>query len=72
MNPTPAAMETISGIIDECSDFMEIVEKYANAGVCLSCGEVRFGGVEPDAEEYECFECGKHAVEGLESALMYI
>lgn len=38
-------------------------------GVCVECGFVQ-GGVEPDAESYECEECGKLAVFGMEQALL--
>lgn len=34
-----------------------------NTGFCLECGAPR-GGCEPDAEGYECYECGEHAVMG--------
>lgn len=40
-----------------------------DAGLCLSCGSLESSGVEPDAEEYECEECGACAVQGLENAL---
>jgi len=38
-----------------------------NPGFCVACG-ADADGCEPDAERYECEECGKHAVYGL----MYI
>lgn len=38
-------------------------------GVCVECGFVQ-GGCEPDAEGYECEECGKLAVYGMEQALL--
>lgn len=38
-------------------------------GLCLACGSLETSGVEPDAEEYECCECGASAVQGLENAL---
>tara|TARA_R100001443_G_scaffold51735_1_gene63575 strand:+ start:310 stop:507 length:198 start_codon:yes stop_codon:yes gene_type:complete len=43
----------------------------ANEGVCLECGDVR-DGCEPDAQNYECWECGEHAVAGMEIALMMV
>jgi len=38
-------------------------------GVCLECGEIA-DCVEPDAEEYKCESCEKHAVFGLEQAML--
>lgn len=42
----------------------------SNCGLCLCCGEIKEGQVEPDAEEYECDACGEFAVEGIENALI--
>jgi hypothetical protein len=39
-------------------------------GICLSCGEVQHGGVEPDARQYQCEACGAEGVYGLEEALL--
>ena len=39
-------------------------------GICLSCGEVQYGGVEPDARNYACEACGEAQVFGLEEALL--
>jgi len=39
-------------------------------GICLSCGEVQHGGVEPDARRYVCEACGAEEVYGLEEALL--
>jgi hypothetical protein len=39
-------------------------------GICLSCGEVQYGGVEPDARGYPCDGCGAAEVHGLEEALL--
>ena len=38
-------------------------------GICLQCGAIQ-SGVEPDAENYRCEECGAFAVAGLEQALL--
>lgn len=40
-----------------------------NPGFCLVCGEPA-DSCEPDAEDYECEVCGKHAVCGAELVLM--
>jgi hypothetical protein len=39
-------------------------------GICLSCGEIQDGGVEPDARDYPCEACGGESVCGLEEALL--
>jgi hypothetical protein len=39
-------------------------------GLCLACGEIREGSTEPDAEGYECEECGAHKVMGFEQAMI--
>jgi hypothetical protein len=39
-------------------------------GICAECEEIHDGGVEPDAEEYECDCCGAAAVMGIENALI--
>lgn len=39
-------------------------------GLCLKCGEIRFGSTEPDAENYPCDSCGEDAVQGIENALI--
>jgi hypothetical protein len=40
-------------------------------GLCIACGEWSTGGVEPDAEGYECLnpECGERRVMGAEVVL---
>jgi len=39
-------------------------------GICLSCGEIQHGGVEPDARGYPCEACGAEQVFGFEEALL--
>ena len=36
-------------------------------GICLNCGSIKHGGVEPDASEYHCEDCGENAVTSRES-----
>lgn len=43
-----------------CFDYM---------GICTSCGEMA-PECEPDAERYECPECGEDTVYGVEQALL--
>lgn len=38
-------------------------------GFCMACG-AETDGVEPDAERYECQECGCMAVDGIEVLLL--
>lgn len=45
------------------------VEEGCNGG-CLNCGELQYGGIEPDARNYECESCGKMQVFGLEELVM--
>ncbi len=40
-------------------------------GFCLECGGVR-DGCEPDAEKYECWDCGELAVYGAETLLIVV
>ena len=51
------------------------VEEYAEHeesydGCCSGCGEWTFGGVEPDAVNYECENCGEFLVQGIMNLLM--
>jgi hypothetical protein len=48
---------------------LEEVEEACN-GACLACGEIQYGGVEPDAREYICESCGQPKVYGLEELLL--
>lgn len=49
-------------------EFQDHREEYN--GLCLACGEIKYGDCEPDAEYYECDECGKASVCGMETALV--
>jgi hypothetical protein len=50
----------------------EVYRSYdeENAGICLACGEWKFGDCEPDARNYECDACGQPRVYGLMEAFM--
>lgn len=43
-------------------DIQELDETYS--GICLACGETRWGDTEPDAENYPCEACGENKVSG--------
>jgi Zn finger protein HypA/HybF involved in hydrogenase expression len=42
-----------------------------NDGICIECGAIKHGGVEPDAVNYVCEECGENKVVGFEAAVLY-
>ena len=44
-------------------------ESGDSMGFCLACGAEAYG-VEPDAREYECEECGEKKVYGAEELLV--
>jgi hypothetical protein len=48
---------------------IEAVQSDDSRGFCLACGEDAYG-VEPDARNYECEECGEREVFGAEECLM--
>lgn len=48
---------------------VEAIEADDNLGFCLNCGAEAFG-VEPDARNYECEECGANKVFGAEEILI--
>jgi hypothetical protein len=39
-------------------------------GICLACGNVQFGGCEPDMEDGACDACGSMRLCGFEQALL--
>ena len=41
----------------------------SNPGFCIACG-ADHDECEPDAREYECYECGEHKVYGAAEILM--
>lgn len=56
-------MSEITITIDE---YLEYREEYV--GVCLECGAER-EMCEPDADGYQCEDCGEHAVQGCDNLL---
>ena len=57
-----AMLKTIKCSAEEVQD--------GSNGACLACGEIQYGGVEPDARQYTCESCGERKVYGLEELLM--
>ncbi len=57
----------------DIAEVMEAVEdsyfSCGNPGFCLACG-AECGGCEPDAENYECYDCGLKMVFGAEQILL--
>ena len=43
-------------------------EEYS--GICTNCKEIAHGDTEPDAEDYECENCGERCVQGIENLLI--
>ncbi|MBW4554197.1 MAG: hypothetical protein KME35_24305 [Aphanocapsa sp. GSE-SYN-MK-11-07L] len=48
---------------------IEAIEEGANMGFCIQCGAEHYY-IEPDAQDYECEDCGKKAVYGAEEILI--
>jgi len=41
-----------------------------NAGLCTACASFNFGNHEPDAEDYDCEQCGKPKSQGMDNVMM--
>lgn len=66
------ARNTLNALIESCGeDYFEFFEEINGDGICLSCGNIQ-GGTEPDAEGYQCHDCGEDTVMGIEQALMIL
>lgn len=48
------------------AEWVELEGEYG--GICLACGELKWGDCEPDARNYECDSCGRRRVYGAEEA----
>ena len=48
---------------------LEAATSGESAGFCIACG-AQTDGVEPDAREYRCDECGQPTVYGAEELLL--
>jgi hypothetical protein len=47
-----------------------VVRAEEHDGICLQCGLLTEGGVEPDASNYQCDSCKTPNLFGLEEAVM--
>jgi predicted RNA-binding Zn-ribbon protein involved in translation (DUF1610 family) len=63
--PIGLTMEDVVDAVERSNIGME------NIGFCLACG-AEADGVEPDAREYECEDCGEDKVYGAEEILIMI
>jgi len=60
-------VETVLLLKEE--EYMRLTEECA--GYCSMCNEItKDSEVEPDAEEYQCPQCGEATVCGIEQALL--
>lgn len=50
---------------------MQAVKEEDYVGFCMACG-AETSGVEPDACEYECEECGEHKVYGAGEIILML
>ena len=53
-----------------CDAIEDSYNGLSNPGFCLSCG-ADHDECEPDAEDYQCYECDQHAVMGAENVLVW-
>lgn len=53
---------TIEQVIEAC-------DRDDNTGFCTACGEEHYG-IEPDARNYTCEQCGESKVFGAEELLL--
>lgn len=67
MNGPKDQFEVITPAIRE-HEYREAREE--NYGWCRKCRDLSYGSVEPDAENYECEECGSQQVYGIEQGLI--
>lgn len=58
----------MSEVID-LDEVMACVMNDENVGFCTACGHSQ-DGCEPDAQNYECENCGEHKVMGAELILI--
>lgn len=54
----------------DIDEVLRALEEDSNSGFCTECGS-EHECVEPDAEGYECQECGERKVMGAEQVLLW-
>ena len=57
--------------LEQLEEMKEMYDYGENPGFCSSCGEIIESGFEPDAENYDCENCGgKKCADGLDILLI--
>ena len=70
MKLTKQASSALNELLEECeNDLSSLLEEYEHCGFCTHCGSTQ-SGVEPDATDYRCEDCGQYSVSGLETVLL--
>lgn len=59
IKPAGVSLETV----------LDMVRSDNDEGACIDCG-AEHDNIEPDAERYECSECGSRAVYGAEQLML--
>ena len=52
-------------------ELIALIEEDDNQGMCKSCAYIQ-AGVEPDARNYTCENCGEDSVFGVEELLLEV
>ena len=63
--------EIIAKLIAEYGSIEEAIFEDNLDGICHSCGFIQYG-VEPDASNYKCDNCGKDEVFGIEETIIML
>lgn len=51
-------------------EIFELIEENYMSGYCTECKEITHDMCEPDAQGYECPQCGNNTVMGFENAVL--
>ncbi len=68
-NPHVTAQQALNNGIIDSGDLTSAIEDDEDVGFCIVCG-TEHTGIEPDARNYVCEECGEAEVFGAEEILM--
>ena len=61
--------EVLANLIAEYGNLEAAMAEGSTEGICHNCGNIQ-DGVEPDAENYKCEDCGEDEVCGIEITLI--